>query len=94
MTNATTIRRVIALGTFATTTFLTGCSGMTTTRDTSPSHAALAELAPSGKLRAAINFGNPILANKDAATREARGVSVYLARELGKRLGVPLELVT
>ena len=51
-------------------------------------------MAPSGKLRAAINFGNPILANKDAVTGEARGVSVDLARELGKRLGVPVELVT
>ena len=52
-----------------------------------------AELVPSGKLRAAINFGNPILANKDAATGEARGVSVDLARDLGKRLGMPVELV-
>lgn len=54
----------------------------------------MAELAPSGRLRAAINFGNPILAVKDAATGEPRGVSVDLARELGKRLGVPVELVT
>ena len=52
------------------------------------------ELAPTGKLRAAINFGNPILATQDAATGEARGVSVDLARELGKRLGVPVELLT
>ena len=51
-------------------------------------------MAPSGKLRAAINFGNPILANKDAVTGEARGVSVDLARELGKRLGVLVEFVT
>jgi polar amino acid transport system substrate-binding protein len=56
--------------------------------------AAVAELAPTGKLRAAINFGNPILAAKDPATGEARGVSVDLSRELGKRLGVPVELVT
>src|SRR5439155_2453932 len=52
------------------------------------------ELAPSGKLRAAINFGNPVLAQKDPATGEASGVSVDLARELGRRLGVPVELVT
>jgi polar amino acid transport system substrate-binding protein len=56
--------------------------------------AARSELAPSGTLRAAINFGNPILASKDTATGEARGVSVDLARELGKRLGVPVTLVT
>ena len=56
--------------------------------------AVRSQLAPGGKLRAAINFGNPILANKDATTGEARGVSVDLARELGKRLGVSVELVT
>jgi polar amino acid transport system substrate-binding protein len=52
------------------------------------------ELASTGKLRAAINFGNPVLAQKDQASSEPRGVSVDLARELGRRLGVPVELVT
>ncbi len=52
------------------------------------------ELAPSGKLRAAINLGNPILATRDPVTGEPRGVSVDLARELGKRVGVPVELIT
>jgi polar amino acid transport system substrate-binding protein len=52
------------------------------------------ELAPTGTLRAAINFGNPVLAQKDPATGEPRGVSVDLARELGRRLNVPVELVT
>jgi polar amino acid transport system substrate-binding protein len=55
--------------------------------------AAVADLAPTGRLRAVINYGNPILAKKDAAGEPA-GVSVDLARELGKRLGVPVELVT
>src|SRR5512143_789904 len=55
---------------------------------------ALSDLAPTGKLRAAINFGNPVLAQKDPATGEPRGVSVDMARELGRRLGVPVELVT
>ena len=54
----------------------------------------MAELAPTGTLRAAINLGNPILASKDAATGEPRGVSVDLAREAAKRAGVPLQLVT
>jgi len=53
----------------------------------------VAEIAPSGKLRAAINFGNPILASRDPATGEPRGVSVDLARALAARLGVPVELV-
>lgn len=62
--------------------------------ETTASRAAVvADLAPSGKLRAAINFGNPVLASKDAATGEAQGVSVDLARELGRRLAVPVELV-
>src|SRR2546430_7362100 len=51
-------------------------------------------LAPSGKLRAAINFGNTVLAQKDAASGEPRGVSAELARELAKRLAVPIEFVT
>ena len=60
--------------------------------NSAPLHLA-AVVAPSGTLRAAINFGNPILATKDAATSEPRGVSVDLARELGRRLGVPVQLV-
>jgi polar amino acid transport system substrate-binding protein len=55
---------------------------------------ARSELAPTGKLRAAINFGNPVLAQKDPASGEPRGVSVDLARELGLRLGAPVELIT
>jgi len=52
----------------------------------------VADLAPSGKLRAAINFGNPVLASRGPAG-EARGVSVDMAAELARRLGVPLEVV-
>jgi polar amino acid transport system substrate-binding protein len=62
--------------------------------NTAPPPAAIAELAPTGKLRAVINLGNPVLAGKDATTGEPRGVSVELSRELAKRLGVPLEMVT
>ena len=49
----------------------------------------LTDLAPTGTLRAAINFGNPILATRDAATGEARGVSVDLSRSLAARLWCP-----
>jgi polar amino acid transport system substrate-binding protein len=52
------------------------------------------ELAPSGKLRAAINFGNAVLAQKDPASGTPRGVSPALARELAKHLGVPVAFVT
>lgn len=51
-------------------------------------------LAPGGTLRAAINFGNPILARRAPDTEQAEGVSVDLARELARRLGVDIELVT
>ena len=46
------------------------------------------ELAPTGKLRVAMNFGNSVLAQKDPATGEPRGVAAALARELARRLGV------
>ena len=59
-----------------------------------PDTATAALLAPTGRLRASINLGNPILAGTDAATGAPRGVSVDLARALAERLGVPLDLVT
>ena len=54
-------------------------------------HPAVSSLAPTGRLRAVINLGNPILANRDAATGQPVGVSVDLAAELAARLGVELE---
>ena len=70
------------------TACLAGCA--TTAPD--PRAGARAELGSTGKLRAAINLGNPILASKDAAG-EPRGVSVDLAREAARRLDLPIELV-
>jgi len=57
-----------------------------------PSPEALKDLAPTGKLRAAINFGNGVLAQK-GPNGEARGVTPELAAALAKKLGVPVELV-
>ena len=51
------------------------------------------QLAPSGTLRAAINLGNPVLAQRDAATGELHGISVELAREIARRLDVPVQFV-
>src|SRR2546422_9293016 len=53
----------------------------------------VARFTPTGKLRASINLGNPILAGRDAGTGEAIGVSVDLARAFAQRLGVALDLV-
>jgi polar amino acid transport system substrate-binding protein len=55
--------------------------------------AARTELAPHGILRAAINFGNTVLAHRAANLPESGGASVAIARELARRLNVPLELV-
>lgn len=55
--------------------------------------ALVAAFAPQGTLRASINLGNPILANKDAATGEPIGVSIDLARAFAQLLGVGIELV-
>ncbi|MGJ7552918.1 transporter substrate-binding domain-containing protein [Variovorax sp. RB3P1] len=66
---------------------------MTQPQPTPISPALLAAFAPGGTLRASINLGNPILANKDATTGEPVGVSIDLAREFARRLGVGVELV-
>jgi polar amino acid transport system substrate-binding protein len=50
------------------------------------------DLAPTGRLRAAINLGNSVLAQRDASG-EIKGVTADLARELARRANVPLELV-
>jgi polar amino acid transport system substrate-binding protein len=54
--------------------------------------SALAELAPTGKLRVGIMYTNPVVASRDA-NGNLGGLSVALARELGRRLGTPVELV-
>lgn len=51
------------------------------------------KLAPTGTLRAAINYNNPLLARRDAATGELSGLAVDLSRELARRAGVPLEVI-
>lgn len=51
-----------------------------------------AELLSTGRLRASINYGNPVLAQR-GPNGEPQGVSVALARELAGRFGVELEIV-
>jgi polar amino acid transport system substrate-binding protein len=50
----------------------------------------LKDLAPTGTLRASINLGNIVLAQ--GTPDNPTGVTPELARELGKRLGVPVAL--
>jgi polar amino acid transport system substrate-binding protein len=56
------------------------------------STAARSELASTGTLRAGINYGNFILATRDASG-QSRGVAVDLMTELGRRLGVATAIV-
>ena len=57
------------------------------------SPAASRELAPNGKLRVGLNYGNFLLVLKDAPDGTPRGIAPDLGRELGRRLGVPVEFV-
>ena len=50
-------------------------------------------LAPRGTLRAAVNYGNGVLAQKDPAGGAPRGVAPALAREIAQALGVPIVYV-
>ncbi len=62
-------------------------------KDFSAMHAELIKaFAPTGVLRASLNMGNPVLANRDAQGKPF-GISIDLAHELGKKLGVPVELI-
>jgi polar amino acid transport system substrate-binding protein len=58
---------------------------------TTATGAIARDLAPTGVLRASINLGNPVLAQGTPA--EPGGVTVDLAREVGARLGLPVELL-
>jgi polar amino acid transport system substrate-binding protein len=49
------------------------------------------DLAPTGTLRASINLGNPVLAQ--GTPTAPTGLTVDMARELGARLGMPVDLV-
>ena len=82
-------RRLLAWAAAALATSAAGCG---TPAPAVPAAVAGA-LAPSGRLRACINLGNPILARRETAGGTVSGVSVDLARSLGEQLGVPVELV-
>jgi polar amino acid transport system substrate-binding protein len=57
-----------------------------------PSPAAVAALAPTGVLRAAINLSNFLLVKGRESDGTPAGVSPDMARELARRLGVDIEL--
>ena len=51
------------------------------------------ELAPTGRLRVGLNYQNFLLVLGDGPDGEPRGIAPDLARELARRLGVPIEYV-
>ena len=53
----------------------------------------IAELAPSGTLRAGINMGNFLLVTGSTPSGDPTGVSPDMASEIASRLGVPVKLV-
>lgn len=53
----------------------------------------LSELAPTGTLRAGINFQNLLLVTSGSQGGEPGGPAPDLAREIARRLGLPLEFV-
>ncbi len=54
---------------------------------------AVAELAPTGALRAAINMGNFLLVTSKSPSGDPVGVSPDMAREIAQRLGVPVKYI-
>ena len=58
-----------------------------------PSAEIVHELAPTGVLRVAINFGNTVIAQRDVNTGHPQGVSIDLSYALGRQLQVPVEIV-
>ncbi|HSE50330.1 MAG TPA: transporter substrate-binding domain-containing protein [Terriglobales bacterium] len=72
--------------------FLLAASVLAAAQSAAPA-AAVKDLAPTGQLRAAINLVNTVLVQRDPATGKLNGISVELAQELARRLGVPLEYV-
>src|SRR4030095_13559215 len=52
--------------------------------------AVRSELAPSGTLRVGLNHQNFLLVPPGSSAEDPRGVASDLARELARRLGVPI----
>jgi len=55
--------------------------------------SVVGKFTPTGKLRASINLGNPVLAKRDPGSGSPVGVSIDLADNFAKQLGVEIEFV-
>jgi polar amino acid transport system substrate-binding protein len=66
-----------------------GCAGIST----APTPEARQALAPTGKLRVALQLANPLNIVRDSASGEMTGVGFELGKQLARRIGVPVEPV-
>ena len=88
-------RREIALGlpiAAAAAWFRVGPAKAASQSVTAPADV-VAALAPNGRMRAAINLGNEVLAQRDPKTGVVTGVIVDITNELARRLGVPVDSI-
>lgn len=83
-----TIHRLLIVATFAPAVLTTPArvAAQLTTADA-------AAIAPSGRLRVGVYPGSPTSMIRDGASGNEKGLTVDLGRELGRRLGVPVDLV-
>jgi polar amino acid transport system substrate-binding protein len=72
--------------------FFAGCA-MSPSVPPALSPEAKSELAPTGKLRVGLNYQNFLLVLGNAPDGTPRGIAPDMGRELGRRLGVPVEFV-
>jgi polar amino acid transport system substrate-binding protein len=72
---------------------LASCA-MAPTSPTAIPPALRSEFAPSGTLVMGVNYGNIVHTQRDPAGGAPRGAAPELARELARRLGVPIRYVT
>ncbi len=84
-----TLSRRFALCTVTLLALLAGCASAPPPAPP----AARAALAPTGTLRVGVYPGSPTSMLRVPGSTEMRGVTVDLGRELGQRLGVPVEIV-
>jgi len=68
---------------------LAGCAGMSA----APDPQARAALAPTGALRVGVYPGSPTSMVRDQKTGKTAGVALDLGQALGRRLGVPVQVV-
>jgi polar amino acid transport system substrate-binding protein len=70
---------------------LSGCAGLPTS--TAPAPEVRQALAPTGKLRVALQRGNALNVTEDPVSGEMKGLGFELGKELARRIGVPFQPV-